>query len=283
MSEAKSAFGGKIIISGEGGQGVQIISKLIVQVASRLGKSTCYMPQFGVEQRGGASLAYLQINAPHAKKIIYPKFPSADIIAVMSNRAVETVESKIAENSVLLFDSTNILDETLQTIRPKVTKFLSIPARDYANKNLSTKVTNMIFLGAILNYLPELKIEDVKKALIEKLSGKEELLEMDQKALDWGFEYAKSGQGQDFKGTSKKEIQNKWEDEKKSWERFPQYCKGCGLCIVRCPVKALTFGQDLNFLGTQMPQVDVAKCTACGMCQLTCPDGAIKVTKRQSG
>ena len=267
----------KILISGEGGQGVQIISEILAKVAHQAGKFVCYMPQFGVEQRGGASLAYLQIAD---KKIIYPKFPSADIIVAMSNRAISTIESKIAENSVLIFDSSNIDDDTLQTIRSKITKFLSIPARDYANKNLSTKVTNMIFLGAILNYLAELNIEEVKKALIEKLAGKEELLEMDQKAIDWGYEYAKSDQGQDFKGRAKKEIQNKDEDEKKSWERFPGLCKGCGLCIVQCPVKALTFSNELNFLGTQLPQVDIGKCTTCGLCQLTCPDGAIKVTKK---
>lgn len=267
----------KILISGEGGQGVQIISEILAKVADKTGKFVSYMPQFGVEQRGGASVAFLQIAD---KKIIYPKFTTAEIIVAMSNRAVKTCENLLGQNSVFIFDSSSIDDEHLQTIRPKITKFLGLPGRDYALKNFSTKVTNMIFLGALLNYLPEIKVEDVKTALIEKLAGKEELLEMDQKAIDWGYEYAKSGQGQDFKGQEKREIQNKWEDEKKSWERFPEYCKGCGLCIVRCPVKALIFSNDLNFLGTQMPQIDLAKCTACGLCQLTCPDGAIKIESK---
>lgn len=267
-----------MLISGEGGQGVQIISKLLAKVAAKTDKFVCYMPQFGVEQRGGASLAFLQISD---KPITYPKFGVADITVAMSNRAIKVLENRLSQETIFIFDSSNIDDEHLQAMRSKVTKFLSIPARDYANKNLSTNVTNMIFLGAILNYLPEIKVENVKTALVEKLAGKEELLEMDQKAIDWGYEYAKSGNGQDFHGKFKKEIQNKREDEKKAWERFPEYCKGCGLCIVRCPVKALTFSNDLNFLGTQMPQVDIGKCTACGLCQLTCPDGAIKVSKKE--
>lgn len=277
LSEAKSAYGGKILISGEGGQGVQIISEILAKVGHQTGKMVCYMPSFGVEQRGGASLAFLQISE---KPITYPKFAVADITVAMSNRAIKALENRLSQETIFIFDSSNIDDEHLQSARSKVAKFLSLPARDYANKNLSTKVTNMIFLGALLNYLPEIKPDNIKNALKEKLAAKPDLIELDLKAIDWGLEFAKSGQGQEFKGLAKKEIQKKFEDEKKSWERFPEYCKGCGLCIVRCPVKALTFSNDLNFLGTQMPQNDLNKCTACGLCQLTCPDGAIKVTKK---
>jgi NAD-dependent dihydropyrimidine dehydrogenase PreA subunit len=38
-------------------------------------------------------------------------------------------------------------------------------------------------------------------------------------------------------------------------------------------------GKDLNFLGTQMPEVDIEKCIACGKCMEICPDGAIKLEK----
>ncbi len=268
----------KILIAGEGGQGVQIISEVLARVGEKIGKKVSYMPSFGVEQRGGASLAFLQIND---KPIIYPKFSVADLTVAMSNRAIKVLENLLSQETIFIFDSSNIDDENLQAVRSKVTKFLSIPARDYANRNLTTKVTNMIFLGALLNYLPDFKVEDVKNALKEKLATKPDLIQQDIKAIDWGLEFTKRGQGQDFKGLTKKEITKKFEDEKKSWERFPEYCKGCGLCIVRCPVKALTFSNDLNFLGTPMPQVDINKCTACGLCQLTCPDGAIKVTKKE--
>ena len=268
----------KILIAGEGGQGVQIITELLARVGHQSGKHVSYMPSFGVEQRGGASLAFLQIND---KPITYPKFALADFTVAMSNRAVGVLEDRLSQETIFIFDSSNIDDEHLQAARSKITKFLAVPARDYANKNLSTKVTNMIFLGALLNYLPDFKVENIKNALKEKLEAKPELIELDIKAIDWGLNFAKSGQGQEFKGLAKKEIQKKFEDEKKSWERFPEYCKGCGLCITRCPVKALTFSNDLNFLGTQIPQVDLKKCTACGLCQTTCPDGAIKVTKKE--
>ena len=268
----------KILIGGEGGQGVQIIAEILARTGEKIGKKVNYMPSFGVEQRGGASVAFLQIND---KPIAYPKFAIADIIIAMSNRAIKAIESRLDQSSLFIFDSSNINEEVLQTIRPKITNFLALPARDYANRHLSTRVTNMIFLGALLTHLKDFKVDDVKNTLREKLKEKTELLEMDLKAIDWGLDFAKSGQGQEFKASLKEDIQKKFEDQKKSWERYPEYCKGCGLCLARCPVEALNFSEDLNFLGTQMPQVDINKCTACGLCQQTCPDGAIKVTKKE--
>ena len=269
----------RILIAGEGGQGVQIIAEILARVGEKIGKNVSYMPSFGVEQRGGASKAFLQISD---KTIPYPKFLSAEIIVAMSNRAVRVLEKYFSEQTIFIFDCSNIEDEYLVKIRSKITKFLSIPARDYANKNLTTGATNMIFLGALLNFLSEISVEEVKNALRDKLANKPEWLEIDLKAMSWGLEFAKSGQGQEFKGLAKREIQRKFTDEKKTWERLPEYCKGCGLCIARCPAKALSFSNDLNFLGTPMPQVDIQKCTACGLCQKTCPDGAIRIESKNS-
>ena len=268
----------RILISGEGGQGVQIIAEILARASEKIGKKVNYMPSFGVEQRGGASIAFLQIND---KPITYPKFSLADIAVAMSNRAIKAIESRLGQSSLFIFDSSNISEENLQSIRSKITKFIALPARDYANRHLNTRVTNMIFLGALLAHLKDFKVDDLKSALKEKLKEKTELLEMDLKAIDWGYDFAKSGQGQEFKASLKKEIQKKFEDQQKSWERYPEYCKDCGLCLARCPAKALIFSNDLNFLGTPMPQVDLAKCTTCGLCQQVCPDGAIKVTKKE--
>ncbi|MBM2821116.1 MAG: pyruvate/ketoisovalerate oxidoreductase, 2-oxoglutarate ferredoxin oxidoreductase subunit gamma [Candidatus Berkelbacteria bacterium] len=279
LSEAKSAPSGmKILISGEGGQGVQIISEVIAKTAHKIGKNTSYMPQFGVEQRGGASVAFLQIAD---KKIIYPKFSKANIVLVMSNRSIDAVKQYLNQETLFIFDSTNIDNEHLNQIRNEVTKVLNINAREWALKNLSTKVTNMIFLGALLQYLPDIKVEDIKNVLSDKLinSKNAELIDMDFRAIDYGYNIARE-ENNNLNGQETKEIENISQDDNKTWQRYPKFCKSCELCIVRCPVKALSFSNELNYLGTQLPQIDINKCTACGLCQLICPDGAIKVTKK---
>ena len=53
---------------------------------------------------------------------------------------------------------------------------------------------------------------------------------------------------------------------------FPNWCKGCGLCVEFCPAGVLEQGSE--------GRVTVAhpeKCTACRWCELHCPDFAIFV------
>ena len=57
---------------------------------------------------------------------------------------------------------------------------------------------------------------------------------------------------------------------------FPRLCKGCGLCIEKCPVKTLKWSDRLGVYGTPTPLVqEEIPCTGCGMCQMVCPDTAI--------
>ena len=43
----------KIALAGEGGQGVQSVASIIVEAANDKGREALYIPNFGVEQRGG--------------------------------------------------------------------------------------------------------------------------------------------------------------------------------------------------------------------------------------
>ena len=280
MSETKSAFGGKkILIAGEGGQGVQSIAEILARAANEQDKFTTYIPNFGVEQRGGVSLAFLQIDN---KPIGYPKFDQADIIVAMCNRAVEVVKKYITDESLLIYDSSFISDDKIKILQGIVKKYLCIPAKQIAQKELSIKVANIIFLGALSQELGDLSAEQIKTAMNNQFKSHPEFQGMNKKAFEKGLQYAKERLNQEFTGSKPKDIQKLFEDESKAWERFPEYCKGCSLCIISCPQKALTFGQDLNFLGTNLPQIDLNKCIACGQCQKICPDGAIKISKKSS-
>ena len=53
---------------------------------------------------------------------------------------------------------------------------------------------------------------------------------------------------------------------------FPNWCKGCDLCIEFCPQGVLAHQP-----GTNVVVVHPEKCTACRWCELHCPDFAIFV------
>lgn len=67
---------------------------------------------------------------------------------------------------------------------------------------------------------------------------------------------------------------------KADWYCFTDLCKGCGLCIVKCPKKCLGWSKEVGIYQTPAVQPNPEECIACGMCALVCPDSAIKVNKK---
>jgi len=54
---------------------------------------------------------------------------------------------------------------------------------------------------------------------------------------------------------------------------FPNWCKGCGLCVEFCPADVLAQGGEGRVIVAH-PE----RCTACRWCERHCPDFAIFVT-----
>lgn len=55
---------------------------------------------------------------------------------------------------------------------------------------------------------------------------------------------------------------------------FPNWCKGCDLCVEFCPTGVLAHSSDGRVIIAH-PE----KCTACRWCELHCPDFAVFVTE----
>ena len=71
-----------------------------------------------------------------------------------------------------------------------------------------------------------------------------------------------------------------YQDKEKRVTVFHGLCKGCGLCIAKCPQKAIQFSKkDLGVYTTASVEIDIKKCNACKICETICPDSALKVEK----
>jgi 2-oxoglutarate ferredoxin oxidoreductase subunit gamma len=95
----------KIAIAGEGGQGVQSIAEILAEAANEEGKNALYIPNFGVEQRGGVSIAFVQISDG---QIGAPKFQKADILIPVSPRAVERTTMYAGKDTIYIYDNSLI-------------------------------------------------------------------------------------------------------------------------------------------------------------------------------
>ncbi len=59
-------------------------------------------------------------------------------------------------------------------------------------------------------------------------------------------------------------------------------CKGCGLCILTCPVHCLDVSRELNRQGYTPARYLGHGCTSCGICFYVCPElGALTVFRRK--
>lgn len=69
-----------------------------------------------------------------------------------------------------------------------------------------------------------------------------------------------------------------------NWYLFTDLCKGCGLCITKCPINkkgdnCLQWSKEVGLYATPAVQPDSSLCIACGTCELICPDSAIRIEK----
>lgn len=268
----------KIVIAGEGGQGVQLLSKVLSQSLVEIGYSVSYIPQFGPEQRGTPSVAFIQFSN---KKIPYPKFSKADILIVLRRRAIKTIASFISPETIILFDSSTIPRISLDQ---KSSKVLGIPATKLAKERFKPKVLNIIVLGVLagkfLNLDKRIVWSEIEKQLGTKFARSAELRKFNKEAMEFGFDFPLENIKYSFPtfDTCNKVIIKKGSG--KTAVIVPKFCKGCGICILKCPVTALKFGETLGVFGTPTPEINLEKCITCGNCYRFCPDSAIKVVKK---
>jgi len=274
----------KIILAGEGGQGIQTVAKIIALAAIKSGKNVTFLPSFGVEQRGGVSIVFLQISD---KPILYPRFAKANILVAFSSRAISPLKKFLEENSLFIYDNSVVENKFLEKIKGQIKNYLAIPAQKIGRERFTTKVVNMVMLGGMAANLKEINFQEFENALLEelaeKIKEKPEIKDLNLGAFKAGLEEVEKfdQETQPLEGVAPASFKCFFEKENLSWERFPEYCKGCGLCLLKCPVKCLSFEKEnVGFLGMPLPTVEIEKCLGCKQCMEICPEGAIRVEKQ---
>lgn len=179
----------RIIIAGEGGQGIQSLAYILTRCAFSQKLSVSYLPNFGVEQRGGVSLAYIQISSD---AISFPKFTKADILVLLAPRAEKRIEMYLKKDTVLIFDNSLISENAISHFRVEK---VAIPASVYAKEHLIPRVFNMIMLGALAAEIDRLKIKKLEKEIIdyfvEKFEKAPQLKHFNLSAVNYGYDMVK--------------------------------------------------------------------------------------------
>lgn len=264
-----------IIFSGEGGQGILSMTKIFTNAAFKSGLDVAFIPSFGVEQRGTPLTSFITLDSSPLR---YPKFSVADFVVILQNRAVLAVSQYISPNTTVIFDSSTINPTSL----PKTSiRLFGIPATQIASDKFSPRSFNIIVLGymaKVFNLKPDLVFEEIMLVLGKKFKNKE-MVSLNKEAFDFGYEIVPEKNNFSKPVFKPKQRSILIKGYNKSGEILPSRCKGCGICIAKCPVAALSFGEELGIFATPVPKVDLERCIACGNCRNFCPDAAISIVK----
>ncbi len=151
----------KIILSGDGGQGIQTLSYLICNTAFKNNLEVSHIPNYGLEQKGGVSMAYIKISYEKNKysqrgmPCGYPKFSKPDLLLIMSDQARERT-SEYNQEGVEIVDIKDYIDF-------------------FKENNVEPYSRNVFFLSLISEMLEKkeiIKKQEIFEALEQKLSKK---------------------------------------------------------------------------------------------------------------
>jgi len=170
----------KILIAGFGGQGIILLGRIIAQAAVLENKNVTYIRSYGGEIRGGTANCLVRVSNG---EIASPVFEKANIAIIMNQPSLDKFKNKIDKHGLL------ILNESVVERKPrrKDLNLKGLKLNELALRLGSIKVANVIGLGLLIKQKPFIKISSIEKTLREIFKGREDLLNINLKALKLGY------------------------------------------------------------------------------------------------
>jgi 2-oxoglutarate ferredoxin oxidoreductase subunit gamma len=170
----------ELVIHGLGGQGALTAGALLIEAGLRSGLHVALTPYYTPEVRGGESDAFVVLASDPIGSVL----PAAwDVVVLLADKAAPRFVGQAREGSLVLYNSTLVRRPTVQA---GVT-VVGIAASEIADKLGSTKVANMVLLGALCAHWKAVSVDALKDAVRGALTGlKAKLIAMNEAAIDAG-------------------------------------------------------------------------------------------------
>lgn len=164
-------------LSGSGGQGLILLGIILAEAAILDNKLAIQSQSYGPEARGGASKSEVIISE---RTIHYPKVTCPNLILAMTQEATNKYCSDMAEDSILIVDTTYVTE-----LPPQAKKVYQLPITEVSIKELGKSLfANIVALGAITELTKAVSLESVTAAVLKRVpKGTEDI---NKKALDLG-------------------------------------------------------------------------------------------------
>jgi 2-oxoisovalerate ferredoxin oxidoreductase beta subunit len=167
-----------IKVAGFGGQGVLLLGQLLTEMGMREGLEVSWLPSYGPEMRSGSAHCHVCLSK---ERIGSPLVSHPDVLIAMNEISLRKFGPQVTPGGLVLYNHDH-MPEDFQLSQARV---ICIPASEIADKLGSTKATNIVMLGALLEETESLSPETAVGVLETKVK-KTELLEVNRQALAAG-------------------------------------------------------------------------------------------------
>jgi 2-oxoglutarate ferredoxin oxidoreductase subunit gamma len=181
---AVAVQGSDVIIAGMGGQGAQLIGKLLAELLMPHYDHVTWFPAYSTLMRGGPTECTVIFSG---EEISSPLVDHPSAAVVMDNNSFHLYADKMAPGGVFIMDSSIVKEE----VKDDNIRVIKVPATELAKELGSDQAANFVLLGVYLKAQGPLPIETVIKGLSEKLrnDGKEKFIELNTTALRKGWDF----------------------------------------------------------------------------------------------
>ncbi len=178
----------EIRIHGRGGQGTVTAAELIATAAFYDGQFSQAFPSFGVERRGAPVEAYARIDDKFIRTRSQVYQP--DFIIIQDPTLIGSIDvlEGAKKNTLVIVNTTK---SPAELGLGKEVKVKTIAATELANKILGKPIINTILLGAWAGASGLVKLESLKKAILERFPG--ELGEKNFEAAEMAYRHVSIG------------------------------------------------------------------------------------------
>ncbi|MBN2280713.1 MAG: 2-oxoacid:acceptor oxidoreductase family protein [Candidatus Marinimicrobia bacterium] len=177
-------FHEEIKIAGFGGQGVLSLGIVLSEMGMRHDFEVSWIPSYGPEMRGGTANCSVHLSN---KKIGSPVVDRPTVLVAMNLPSIDKFEKDVMEGGYIFYDS------SLINKAPKRNDLhvIAIPATKIADELGTTKIANMVIVGAMIEKLKLMSQEIVIDSIGEVIKNKK-LIGINKQAIYKGIEFIKN-------------------------------------------------------------------------------------------
>ncbi len=169
----------RVNIAGFGGQGVLLLGQILAEMGMRAGREVSWLPSYGPEMRSGSAHCYVCLSN---ERVGSPLVDHPDVLIAMNEISLHKFVKHVGPHGAVFYNGSKLP----QGLPPQQAMIYCIPAAQIADKLGTTKATNMVMLGALLELTHTLPKESAFAVLKAKVRN-QKLLAIDYQAIDAGM------------------------------------------------------------------------------------------------